>query len=183
MTVPIEPASLDPDSAATARWSVEALENFRATVGEHLVSLDVDDHGLDLAVMPSGLRIACLALRDRPELGMTYPADLCGADTGDRIRVWYRVWNPIRRFTARVVVETPSSNPRLPSVSDIWPGFDWYERECYDMFGVYFDGHPRSHDPAAMRILLPEDWDGHPFRKDYAPVFTDDPLHGPQRTN
>jgi NADH-quinone oxidoreductase subunit C len=60
---------------------------------------------------------------------------------------------------------------------------NWHERECYDLFGVRFHGHPEEDDPARMRILLPEDWIGHPFRRDYEPVFTRNPLHGPQERN
>ena len=59
-----------------------------------------------------------------------------------------------------------------PSVTDVWRGADWMERECYDMFGVIFDGHPDL-----RRILLPQDWEGHPLRKDYA---VDTP-HAPYR--
>jgi len=59
-----------------------------------------------------------------------------------------------------------------PTVTDIWAGADWMERECYDMFGVVFDGHPDL-----RRILLSQDWEGHPLRKDYA---VDTP-HAPYR--
>jgi NADH-quinone oxidoreductase subunit C len=61
---------------------------------------------------------------------------------------------------------------RCPSLVDVWAGADWMERECYDMFGVIFDGHPDL-----RRILLSEDWEGHPLRKDYA---VDTP-HAPYR--
>jgi NADH-quinone oxidoreductase subunit C len=52
---------------------------------------------------------------------------------------------------------------KLPSVTDLWPGADWYERELFDMFGVEFEGHPDL-----KRILMPDDWRGHPMRRDYA---------------
>lgn len=52
----------------------------------------------------------------------------------------------------------------MPSVTEIWPTADWHEREAYDLFGILFVGHPNL-----KRILLPEDWEGHPLRKDYAP--------------
>lgn len=63
-------------------------------------------------------------------------------------------------FAVRVV--TDRDNPRIPSVSHVWPAADWHEREAYDLMGIVFDGHP---DP--RRILLPDDWEGHPLRKDY----------------
>ena len=71
----------------------------------------------------------------------------------------------------------------MQSVAHLWPGFDWFEREAYDLYGIRFLGHPEQDDPSRMRILLPEDWVGFPFRKDYEPIFEDNPLHGPQRTN
>jgi NADH-quinone oxidoreductase subunit C len=122
-------------------------------------------------------------LRDRSDLGFSYPADLCGEDTGDGIRLWYRLWAPGPNVTALVEVLLDRASPEVASVADVWPGFDWFERECFDMFGVRFVGHPRAATPSHMRILLPEDWVGFPFRKDYVPDFGGDPLRGPQETN
>ncbi len=63
---------------------------------------------------------------------------------------------------ARVRCQVPASDPSVPSVFDLWPGVDAHERETYDMFGIRFDGHPDM-----TRILMPDDWEGHPLRKDY----------------
>jgi NADH-quinone oxidoreductase subunit C len=68
-----------------------------------------------------------------------------------------------RRERIRVRVEVPESDPVLPTAFDLYPGTEAMEREVFDMFGISFEGHP---DPS--RILMPEDWDGHPLRKDYA---------------
>ena len=62
----------------------------------------------------------------------------------------------------RVRCQVPASDPSLPSLFDLWPGTEFHERETYDMFGIRFDGHPDL-----SRILMPEDWEGHPLRKDY----------------
>jgi NADH-quinone oxidoreductase subunit C len=62
----------------------------------------------------------------------------------------------------RLEVTAPDADPHIPSVVAIWPGADWHERETWDMFGIIFDGHP-----ALTRILMPDDWPGHPQRKDY----------------
>ncbi len=155
----------------------------RRVGGDGIESLTADDGGIRLRVRPAVLRAVSVTLRDHPELLYGYPADLCGTHTADEIHLWYRLWSHEHGRAAMMDVVVPSENPVVPSVSDIWPGFDWHERECFDMLGMRFDGHPRDGDPSRMRILLPEDWTGHPFRKDYKPVFTGDPLHGPQETN
>ncbi len=70
-----------------------------------------------------------------------------------------------------VKIKVPRDNPRIPSVADVWRAADWHEREAYDLMGIIFDGHPDSVTDAAglhpRRILCPDDWEGHPLRKDY----------------
>ena len=63
----------------------------------------------------------------------------------------------------RLEVACPDSDPHIPSLVEVWAGNNWHEREAFDMFGIIFDGHP-----ALTRILMPDDWQGHPQRKDYA---------------
>jgi NADH-quinone oxidoreductase subunit C len=70
------------------------------------------------------------------------------------------LWTERYAFAVKVVV--PRDKPTIPSVADIWPAAEWHEREAYDMMGIVFDGHP-----SLTRILCPEDWVGHPLRKDY----------------
>ncbi|MCK9378442.1 MAG: NADH-quinone oxidoreductase subunit C, partial [Syntrophobacterales bacterium] len=62
----------------------------------------------------------------------------------------------------RLKVPLRGDSPAAGSITDIWPSANWYERECYDMFGIRFDGHPRL-----WRLLMPHDWEGHPLRKSY----------------
>ena len=62
----------------------------------------------------------------------------------------------------RVKVRVPGTDPHMPTVSAVWKSMNWGEREVYDLFGIHFDGHPDL-----RRILMPDDWEGHPARKDY----------------
>lgn len=138
---------------------------------------------LHLTATAEGFDELCAFLRDDPECLFDYPGDLTGRDTGNEILLWYRLYSMKRNQTALIIVSLPLESPEIQSVTAIWPGLNWFERECYDMYGVHFAGHPDQGSPETMRILLPEDWEGHPFRKDYKPVFSGNPLHGPQETN
>lgn len=81
----------------------------------------------------------------------------------ERFEVVVNLLSLQRRERLRVRVQIPESAPTLPSLFDLHPGTEAHERETYDMFGITFEGHPDM-----TRILMPEDWDGHPLRKDYS---------------
>jgi len=81
----------------------------------------------------------------------------------ERFEVVVNLLSLNERRRVRVRVQVPEADPTLPSLFDLFPGTEAMEREAYDMFGVLFTGHPDL-----TRILMPEDWDGHPLRKDYA---------------
>jgi NADH-quinone oxidoreductase subunit C len=81
----------------------------------------------------------------------------------ERFEVVANLLSVSSRRRARLRVQVPESDPRLASAWDVYPGAEAMEREVWDMFGVAFDGHPDL-----TRILMPEDWEGHPLRKDYA---------------
>lgn len=83
-------------------------------------------------------------------------------DTDRELHVAYHLMSMTHNRRIRVEASVPDSDPHLPSVVSIYPTADWHERETYDMFGIVFDGHP-----ALTRILMPDDWPGHPQRKDY----------------
>lgn len=82
--------------------------------------------------------------------------------TPERFEVVVNLLSLTRRERIRLRVQVPESHPVLPSLFDLHPGTEAHERETYDMFGITFDGHPDM-----TRILMPEDWNGHPLRKDY----------------
>jgi NADH-quinone oxidoreductase subunit C len=111
----------------------------------------------------------CFYLRDEPSLKMDHLADLTAVDysaypgdTGPRFEVVYNMISTVYRHRIRLKVRVPEDDPRVDSVSSVWNTANWHERETYDLMGVRFDGHPDL-----RRILLPEDWVGHPLRKEY----------------
>ena len=95
---------------------------------------------------------------------LTYGADrsLPKGVQPERFEVVAGLMSHERRERLRMRVQVPADNPSVPTLFDLWPGAESLEREVYDMFGIVFEGHP---DPS--RILMPEDWSGHPLRKDY----------------
>ena len=102
-------------------------------------------------------------LRDDPELAFDLLSSVAATDWPERSpRYWvgYDLYSTEHRHRLRVKVGLPDEDPRLPSVTPLYPTADWYEREIYDFYGVTFEGHPHL-----RRILLPDDWEGHPLRK------------------
>ncbi len=108
--------------------------------------------------------VAC-ALRDRPDLAFTFLADVAAVDfwpREPRFEVVYILVSIAHRRRLRVKVRLHGADPHVATVSGVWPAANWLEREVWDLFGIAFDGHP---DP--RRLLMPEDWEGYPLRKDY----------------
>jgi NADH-quinone oxidoreductase subunit C len=160
-------------------------------------------------VQPDKLKEVCLALRDTPELKFEILVDVAGIDYLHYAKVEWKTYsattsgfsrgvNPLgprvphdgARFAVAYHLLSITHNQRLrlrsrcvdaedpiiDSVVDIWPGANWFEREAFDLFGILFDGHPDL-----RRILMPDDWEGYPMRKDYPvqikqPVKTYEPL-------
>ncbi len=89
--------------------------------------------------------------------GVHYPED-----KGRELHAVYPLLSMTNNRRIRLEVSVPESDPHIPSLVEVWAGNNWHERETYDMFGIIFDGHP-----ALTRILMPDDWPGHPQRKDY----------------
>ncbi len=111
----------------------------------------------------------CRFLHDDPALKMDHLADLTAVDystyagdAGPRFEVVYNLISTGLRHRIRLKARVPEEDPRIDTVTSIWNTANWHERETYDLMGIVFQGHPDL-----RRILLPEDWVGHPLRKEY----------------
>ena len=105
----------------------------------------------------------CVFLRDERALQFDYLSCLSGVDYNDgTLGIVYHLSSLVHRH--KIVLKTfcPKDNPHVQSVSEVWGTANWHEREVFDLFGIMIDGHPDL-----RRILLPDDWEGHPLRKDY----------------
>jgi NADH-quinone oxidoreductase subunit C len=105
-------------------------------------------------------------LRDDAELRFELCAGVSGvhypADSGRELHAVYHLLSITHNRRIRLEVAAPDADPHIPSLVGVYPTNDWHERETYDFFGIIFDGHP-----SLTRILMPDDWPGHPQRKDY----------------
>jgi NADH-quinone oxidoreductase subunit C len=121
----------------------------------------------------------CQVLHDDPALSFLVCVDVTAADyypREPRYDIVYHLVSPDAGLRLRLRVHATGSSPEVPTVSAVWPSANWQEREVYDLFGIAFAGHP---DPS--RLIMPDDWEGHPLRKDYPvqvkmPVRTYEPL-------
>ena len=111
------------------------------------------------------LQEVAVVLREHPELRFALLAELTAVDyypREPRFEVIYLLVSIERSLRVRMKVRLDGGDARLVSLIGVWPAANWLEREVWDLFGIAFDGHP---DP--RRLLMPEDWEGHPLRKDY----------------
>lgn len=115
-----------------------------------------------VTVEPSHIRAACLACRDDSELDCRMLLCLACVDYRERFELVYFLQSLTRERTLVIKAAVPYDAPSLPSVTDVWPAADWYEREAHDLFGVTFSGHP----DLSPLLLYPE-FDGFPGRKEY----------------
>jgi NADH-quinone oxidoreductase subunit C len=126
----------------------------------------VDRGELTLHIRPERIADVCQVMRDDESLRFELCSSVSGVDylgTDDRrLHVVYQLTSMTYRRRVRLEAAVSADRPQLPSVTGVYPTADWQERETYDMFGVVFDGHPNL-----TRILMPDDWEGFPQRKDY----------------
>ncbi|HLG19451.1 MAG TPA: NADH-quinone oxidoreductase subunit C [Bdellovibrionota bacterium] len=100
--------------------------------------------------------------RDSEQLEFDFLRSIAGVDYKEELELVYLLFSYTHRHEFKLKVRVPRENPEVPSVEGIWPAANWHEREQYDLLGFQFSGHSDL-----RRIMLPDDWEGHPLRKDY----------------
>ncbi len=142
--------------------SAEIYEKVRERFADKI--LEFNEEGLDpyIKIAPEAVAEVAQFLRDEDSLRFNSLMSLSGVDYKDNLGVVYHLHSMIHRHKITLKVELPREHPVVPSVARIWLTANWHEREAYDLFGIIFENHPDL-----RRIFLPEDWEGHPLRKDY----------------
>ena len=143
-----------PAVACLLEWNAAAVEGAKFDRDEMTVYIE-----------RGSIRDACVLLRDHPSCPFNFLSDVTCVDwypSEPRFEVVYHLLSIPRKERVRLKVRLDSASPVVESVTSVWPGANFFEREVFDLFGIRFTGHPYL-----QRILMPEDWEGHPLRKDY----------------
>jgi NADH-quinone oxidoreductase subunit C len=158
--MPLVPAITDveqlkerPELARLLAWRAEAVAGAKLDRGE-----------LSICLRRDAIREACAILRNDPELQFNFLSDVTCVDwypSQPRFEVVYHLFSIPKKLRVRLKVRL-SGEEVIDSVTPVWPAANYFEREVFDLFGIHFDGHPYL-----RRIMMPENWEGHPLRKDY----------------
>ncbi|GAA3657911.1 NADH-quinone oxidoreductase subunit C [Streptomyces fenghuangensis] len=143
-----------------------ALEE-QGLVPEEVIEKTVVDRGeITFHIARDHLPVVARVLRDDPALRFEMCTGVSGVhfpgDSGRELHAVYHLRSITHNRLIRLEVSVPDGDPHIPSIVSVYPANDWHEREAYDFFGIVFDGHP-----ALTRIMMPDDWQGFPQRKDY----------------
>ncbi len=145
----------------------EVEERLRAQFGNDVLGFE-DRFGHSVVqVTPARYREMSVFLRDEPDFALDYMDFSGGVDFEDAgMEVVTHVWSTTHNHHVRMRVPLPAAEPVCPTISDIWAGANWHERETTEMYGITFAGHPEP-----VKLLLAEEFEGHPLRKDF-PLMT-----------
>jgi NADH-quinone oxidoreductase subunit C len=150
----IEQLKSHPAVARLLAWDATSVEGVK-----------FDREEMTIYVSRDAIREACMLLKEDPACAFNYLSDLTCVDwlpQEPRFEVIYHLFSISKKERVRLKVRLSGDSPVVESVTSIWPGANYFEREVYDLFGVRFTGHPYL-----RRLLMPEDWEGNPLRKDY----------------
>jgi NADH-quinone oxidoreductase subunit C len=148
--------------------AVDPIESLKAAMPD--LALDVHTFRDETTLIVPADQVVTVAryLRDTPGLVYNFLSDISAVDyypdynRPGRFGVSYHLYSMLYNRRIRIKVFVEEDNPVVPTMTVVWPAANWLEREIFDMMGITFDGHPDM-----RRILMPQDWDGHPHRRDY----------------
>lgn len=159
--MPLAPAITDveqlkshPALALLLEWNVSVVQ-----------AVKFDREELTLWIEKEAIREACAILRDSTDCPFNYLCDITAVDwypSEPRFEVVYHLLSIGKKERVRLKVRLDGSSAAIESVTSVWPSANFFEREVFDLFGVRFTGHPNL-----KRIMMPDNWEGHPLRKDY----------------
>jgi NADH-quinone oxidoreductase subunit C len=146
----------------------------RERLGSHLLAPVGARHDTtEIRIGPASVTQLMRTLHDDADLRFELLADIAGVDTGTSMQVVYHLWSALSPDWLRVIADgLPRDDPRVPSVTFLWNGAEWGEREAYDMFGIIFEGNRDL-----RRIYMPPDYQSFPLRKDF--LLADDAARSP----
>jgi NADH-quinone oxidoreductase subunit C len=149
---------------AEAKFEKMILTRLKEKFPDSILEVTEFRNELTFIVKKEDIVRLCAFLRDDPEFSFNFLSDLCGVDylvRKPRFDVVYNLYSISKNKRVRLKAKVDEGES-VPSVASIWNTANWQEREVFDMLGIKFDGHPDL-----RRILMPEDWEGHPLRKDF----------------
>jgi NADH-quinone oxidoreductase subunit C len=162
---PWTPPAAEPPYGSYFDEIVDALRDAYSDYDAAILKVVVDRGELTLHVAREHLVGIATALRNDPALRFEMCTSVSGVDylgSVNRLHSVVHLMSMTYRRRLRLEVAVSDADPHVPSLTGVYPTADWQERETFDMFGIVYDGHP-----ALTRILMPDDWHGHPQRKDY----------------
>ncbi|MFC1477475.1 NADH-quinone oxidoreductase subunit C [candidate division KSB1 bacterium] len=155
----------------------EIIDVLKENFGDKILDTESEVVEPSVTVDPAAIVEVCTFLKTDPGMLFASLMSLSGIDLDEEnLRVDYHLHSIEKKHKFKLKVVLPKSGPNVPSVAGIWKTADWHEREAYDLFGVIFNDHPDF-----RRILLPDDWEGYPLRKDYVTpdTYRDMPVPSP----
>jgi NADH-quinone oxidoreductase subunit C len=141
------------------------LDRLKEAFGDAIISATAPSGDEKALVARKDYQRVAAFLRDDPACAFDMFVDLTAVDypkDEERFEVWLRLYSIKHGHRICLATRAPEDDPRVDTVSGLWKGANWFERECYDLIGVIFEGHPNL-----TRILMYEPFEGHPLRKDY----------------
>jgi NADH-quinone oxidoreductase subunit C len=144
----------------------EAAESIKNAFPADVTDITEFQGQINITVKKDRIKEILRYMHDTPGMEFHFLSDICGVDylgkKEPRYEVVYHIYSMKNRIALRIKAQVSEDDLAIDSVVDVWSGANWRERECFDMFGIRFNGHPDL-----RRLLMPDDWDGFPLRKDY----------------